>query len=228
MSFRGSLHRFVPGSRREGAPRSSSHFPKGPGRRLAALSVITIAVMFAETACAPSAEAGVKVTKSVSHYDIRGNTARQLQRAMDRRGPVDRNDGSRQWAQVNWYVNWKYRYKSDAKGCRITSVDTSVAVKYTMPRWRNIAAGGATLRRSWRRTMAALRKHEDRHAGHGIAAARDIDAAIARMKPRKTCKALGRAANVLGKRIVKRYNSRDVAYDKSTRHGATEIPALRD
>ncbi len=224
MSFRRSLHRFVPGNRRGGA----SRFPSGPGQRLFALSVVAIAAVFAVAGFAPSAKARVKVTKSVSHYDIKGKTARQLQRAMDRRGPVDRNDGSRQWAQVNWYVNWKYRYRSDAKGCRITSVDTTVSVKYRMPRWRNIAAGSTNLQRSWRRTMAALRKHEDRHARHGISAARDIDAAIARMKPRRSCDELARAANALGKRIVRRYNRRDVDYDRRTRHGATEIPALRD
>lgn len=107
-------------------------------------------------------------------------------------------------------------------GCRVQNVTTSVRVTYVMPRWKNPADGSPELGEKWNKFVKALQTHEDGHKDHGIQAAQEIEAGIARLRPSRSCNDMQRAADTTGVSIVEKYRRKDLYYDILTIHGATQ------
>jgi predicted secreted Zn-dependent protease len=101
-------------------------------------------------------------------------------------------------------------------------VQTKVKIDITLPAWQNENTGSAETRTQWQRYVAALTRHEQGHRQHGVDAAHEIDNAIGTLPPTGNCDALGTKANAAGSDIIRKYNQRDLDYDRDTRHGATQ------
>jgi predicted secreted Zn-dependent protease len=171
--------------------------------------------------CAWPAGAAVHLTDRIEHYAIRGTTPPDLRREMSAKGPLGAG-GRRFDGYTRWDVSWRYRYDKTSRGCSIASVTTTVKVTMTLPRWTNESSASDALRHQWARYLSALEQHEQGHRRHGIDAAAEIDSTIAAMPVAASCDALGGEANATGLRIVRRYNQRDLDYDRDTQHGATQ------
>ncbi len=74
----------------------------------------------------------------------------------------------------------------------------------------------------WREYLAPLTEHENGHRKHGLDAAREIDRGIGALPAQANCNALGNAANAFGNEILRKYNERDIDYDRTTDHGRTQ------
>lgn len=168
-----------------------------------------------------AAQAAVTLTDHVERYAISGSTAADLRREMNANGPQGAG-GRRFDGYTNWYVSWRYQYNNTGSGCAIASVATSVKVTMTLPRWRNEGSANSATRQQWARYLAALEQHEQGHRRHGVEAAHEVDHAIASMPPAADCDTLGSHANALGTSILRKYNQRDLDYDRETRHGVTQ------
>lgn len=168
-----------------------------------------------------AAPAAVQIEDHVEHYSIDGATPADLRRELNAKGPMG-SGGRRFDGYTRWYVSWQYRYNRTDGGCAIGSVSTHVKVTMTLPRWSSPSRGDDATRQQWARYLSALELHEQGHRRHGIDAGHEVDRAIAAMPPAAHCDALGAAANALGASILKKYNQRDLDYDRDTQHGATQ------
>jgi predicted secreted Zn-dependent protease len=177
-------------------------------------------ILLASGLAAPPAGAEVSTHTDTEHYDIRGTTDAQLRAEMTARGPAGA-DGRRYDGYTRWYVSWRYTYQRGG-ACAIDRVYTTVKVTTTLPRWTDEGRADAALQAVWRRYAAALATHEDGHARNGLGAARDIDAALARLPPEPNCDAMGARANTVANSILRQYNQRDLDYDRETAHGITQ------
>jgi predicted secreted Zn-dependent protease len=166
------------------------------------------------------ATAEVSTKTQTEHYEIRGTSAAQLRTEMNARGPTGA-DGRRYDGDTRWYVRWRYTYRGSG-ACAIDRVYTTVTVTTTLPRWADDARADAALQTQWRRYATALAAHEDGHARNGLGAARDIDAALARLPPEPNCNAMDARANTVANGILRQYNQRDLDYDRETAHGSTQ------
>jgi len=182
-------------------------------------TVCTLAM--AAGSCMIPAHAAVSITDHVDRYVVEGGALAEVRREMNAKGPLG-SDGRRYSGYTAWYVSWNYRYRKYTGGCAIASVTTTVRVTITLPQWRNEGGADSTERQHWARYLAALEQHEHGHRQNGIDAANEIDLTIAAMPPHGSCDALGAAANAAGTRIIKKYNQRDLDYDRDTRHGASQ------
>ena len=180
-----------------------------------------LALALALPACMPPAYAAVDIDDQVERYPITGSTPADLRREMNAKGPHS-SDGRRFDGHTRWHVSWRYQYSNSGSGCTIASVNTSVKVTMTLPEWRNEGSANGDTRRHWSGYIVALERHEQGHRRHGIDAANEVDRAIAALPPAGNCDALGANANALGMSILRKYNQRDLDYDRDTRHGATQ------
>jgi predicted secreted Zn-dependent protease len=181
---------------------------------------LPVVMLAAGTWLALPAGAEVSTHTDTEHYEIRGTTAAQLRAEMNARGPAGA-DGRRYDGYTRWYVSWRYTFQRSG-ACAIDRVSTTVKVTTTLPRWADEARADAALQATWRRYTAALATHEDGHARNGLGAARDIDAALARLPPEPNCDAMGARANAVANGILRQYNQRDLDYDRETAHGTTQ------
>ena len=184
-------------------------------------TLLVCCVLLALAACAQPAQAAVDLDDQVEHYAIEGATPADLRREMNGKGPQGAG-GRRFDGHTRWFVSWRYRYNNTGGGCNIASVTTSVKVTMTLPQWSDQSRASSATREQWARYIAALDLHEQGHRRHGIAAANEVDHAIAAMPPAGSCDALGKNANALGTSILRKYNQLDLDYDRDTGHGASQ------
>ena len=158
---------------------------------------------------------------TVERYPIRGASEAELRFEMSAKGPLGAG-GRRFDGYTRWNIAWRYKYRLDGGLCRIDMVTTDVKVTTTLPEWNDERATPERLRKRWREYLAALTEHENGHRAHGMDAAREIDRGIAALPAQASCGALGNAANDLGNQIIRKYNERDLDYDRKTEHGLTQ------
>lgn len=171
----------------------------------------------------------VPVSVRYDYYPIRGMSDTELRSQMTQQGPLDTLEGRRYDANTTWTVYWSYRYKSVGNQCRIASVQTKVNITFTLPQWQPPPGTPRSLRAEWNQYLAALQTHEDGHKNHGLAAAQDVMRTLSRFPVAASCSALGEAANKAAQKVIRRYNQKDIEYDRSTRHGFTQgavFPAM--
>lgn len=170
---------------------------------------------------------GIAASESpaIHYYDVHGDTLADAVQWMDLHGPSGA-DGRRFHGYTEWRLVWRYRYRPDRSGCAVDSVETELDVTMQLPRWHmpHDAPGAAV--HEWERYSAALRAHEDGHAGIGAAAADALKRQLEALRS-TTCPALVAEVERVGTAILEQYRARELEYDASTGHGATQGARLQ-
>ncbi|OLP17694.1 hypothetical protein BST81_15355 [Leptolyngbya sp. 'hensonii'] len=166
----------------------------------------------------PEDDATVKMT----YYTITGSTAQELREQMNAVGPTDSNANRRFDARTDWYVRWNYRYESRGGNCQITTAQVKTEVTILMPQWHPSSEVSQALVQRWQRYITALKAHEDGHKDHGLNAGREILSKLQGFSAYPTCPELESAANQAARSIIQRYNQKDITYDQTTGHGASQ------
>ncbi len=174
---------------------------------------------------APPVAAEPLVRLHTNYYYIDGPSASVLAAQIDKNGPPGA-DGNRYAGKIKWDVQWKFKREQTGATCGIKEVAVAVGIAQTLPRWRGEPNGAAALKKRWQEFVVALKRHEDGHKEHGLAAAREIEAALLAAKPASNCEDLSIAANSAAEGIVKKYKKLDEDYDRQTDHGRRQGATL--
>jgi len=156
------------------------------------------------------------------YYPITGATAGQLRQQMNQLGPISQTSGQRFDARTDWYVRWNYQYFSQGNRCKLTAIRVRADVSIILPQWKQPANAAKGLVDRWNQHLKALRLHEDGHKDNGIAANRDVFQLLKQFPAKNSCPELEKAANEAAQSILRKYNQRDLDYDRKTRHGVTQ------
>ena len=167
--------------------------------------------------CFPAfAEPDIEINKK--YYTVSGTTAAEIRASLTSNSPVTYK-GRKHDARTDWQVSWNYYWNETPRECKLTSINTSLEVSYTLPRLTTHAKLEEPLKSRWNNYYDALLKHEEGHQNFGIKSVREIEATLHALGPRKDCDTLQKDANSAGHRILKKYAKLEKAYDKETNHG---------
>jgi predicted secreted Zn-dependent protease len=173
-------------------------------------------ILFLTTA----ASAAPAIQEIESDYTIYGTNQQQLRNEMNNLGPED--NGRHFDAYTHWYVEWRFNFQNDDGLCKITTVNVSVKISYTLPYWADYSNADPALKSKWDTYMSHLRSHEQNHAEHGKQAAAEIENMLRMLPPAQDCRTLETTANAQAQQIISAYNQKDKSYDDNTQHGTTE------
>ena len=152
-------------------------------------------------------------------YTVSAQPGDTLRQALNASTPIS-VDGKRFHGYTRWNVRWTFRWQADASGrCRITEVTTRLRTEVQLPELRSATP---KQRAVFDRYLPALSRHEQGHVQFGLDAARAIDLGIAQLPTEPDCAMLERQANALGHRLLREHVEREKAYDRDTRHGASQ------
>ena len=165
------------------------------------------------------------VRMHTSYYYVNGPSASLLAAQIDRNGPPGA-DGKRYAGKTKWDVQWKFKHEQHGAICGMKEVAVAIGVAQTLPKWRSEAQGAAALKTRWQQFIEALRRHEDGHKDHGLAAGKEIETALLAAEPASNCEALAAAANSVANAIVMKYQKLDQDYDRKTDHGRSQGATL--
>ena len=183
-------------------------------------------LLFFFFACAvffPSQDLLAKIIyqETTEYYEIKGGSDRELKKMMQSLGPKG-SDGKRYYAHTAWQVNWNFYMGRRFGGCMIAGIQTTVNVKYLMPKWVDEKNGPEMVQKHWREFMQALQEHEKGHADIAMKAAKEIEEALPRTKLQPVCEAVAKKANESGQEIINKFVAMEKDYDSKTKHGKTQ------
>jgi len=173
----------------------------------------------------PPVSAEPLVRRHTSYCYVDGPSATVLAAQIDQNGPPGA-DGKRYAGKTKWDVQWKFRHEQHGVTCGMKEVAVAVGIAQTLPKWRGEAEGAAALKTRWQQFADALKRHEDGHKDHGLAAAKEIEVALLAAKPASNCEDLAVSANSAAEAIVEKYQKLDEDYDRETDHGRSQGATL--
>lgn len=162
--------------------------------------------------------AGPEISIETIYYEVSGESEQEIRSSLNSRSPVRVEEGVFD-AHTSWHVNWRFNWRTHNESCFITRVNTTLDVKYILPKWDHTQSSNNGLIRKWSRYYEALIAHEEGHKAFGVRAAEDIEAAISIMPSFRECTTLEQRANELAQRIFEDYVEREKDYDRETNHG---------
>ena len=171
-----------------------------------------------------SMPSGVTMDARVHYYDISAASLVELRRAMATSGP--RAQG-RTWSAVTQTnFRWTYQYQRNSVSCELRRVRIQLRTTITFPRWNPTAEPDSSLLEWWHQLNAGLMEHERGHALISVNTAREIIRELEGMSG-IGCEPLGTRANAAGHRLMHISQQRQADYDRTTRHGGTQIEQAR-
>jgi predicted secreted Zn-dependent protease len=163
---------------------------------------------------------GVTMDARVHYYDISAASLSELRRGMAASGP--RAQG-RTWSAVTQTnFRWTYQYQRTGVSCEVRRVRIQLRTTITFPRWNPTAEPDSSLLEWWHQLNAGLMEHERGHALISVDTANEIIRELEGMSG-IGCESLGTRANTAGHRLMNISRQRQADYDRTTRHGRTQI-----
>ena len=169
-------------------------------------------LVFAAFAVAMTGLAGCTTQANVStgYYDVKGNSARALDRGLRRNGPM--NGHALASAELRFRPD--VRFAANPSGqCRVASARIRVDAHITLPRWQERAGAPADLRKAFDGMAAYARKHEQVHVEIAEAAAHAMERRLMALPPQKSCAALERKGAAVISEISKLHNKLQLKFD---------------
>lgn len=166
-----------------------------------------------------TAEPTVKI--DYKYYSIYPKTKWDLNKELNERSPII-FQGKSYRGYTKWFVKWQYRWWKTNKDCKITTVNTTLDVTYTLPKIPSNHPADAEARQVFQRYFNALFKHEENHKNSGLFAARTIEKSLLNLGTFPNCPSLKVAAESKAQQIIQQYRQRDIDYDRQTDHGRKE------
>ena len=163
---------------------------------------------------------GVSMDAQVHYYDVSAASLGELRRAMFALGP--RADGRTWTAVAQTTFRWLYRYERTPTDCILREVKVQLRTNITFPRWNPTAEPDSATLEWWHQMNAGLMEHERGHAMISVRAANDIRRDLEGMSA-ATCDMVAQLASNRGNRRISTQRQEQAEYDRSTRHGATQI-----
>lgn len=167
----------------------------------------------------PVIPAGVIVTDDTARYPVVGTTAADLGQQLGV-GREDQTDAE-YVGLTGTQVRWQFRAQRSDSGCVLTQTAVFLHVVTTLPEWLPPAGAPETLTRQWLTFLAATGIHERGHRNIALHTAVDILRTLADVRG-PTCAGLDDIANLNAHAVWDLGHRRQIAYDVTTVHGATQ------
>ncbi|RKD60133.1 putative secreted Zn-dependent protease [Rhizobium sp. WW_1] len=165
--------------------------------------------------CIPGpADAEVIARKSISYFDIKGNTADELDAALNQRGPLAMGSSSHHPGATKIRFGGNATYSQMNGRCRISDVKITVDTEIILPRWRDRRRADKQLSVIWDTLAADIRRHEDRHVEIARQHARQMERQILSLPSASNCDALQEKANEVTERETERHDADQARFDR--------------
>ena len=160
----------------------------------------------------------------VQYYDVSSKTLEGLKSSLVENAPTG-SHGLPFFGLTDWYVSWNFQVWKRNEGCKLTHISTSVRTRVTLPKWIDSEESPSDVKRWWTVFIDTLREHEFTHVDNARAAERAVAVGLAALEPAATCGAARRVGDRIATQIVYEYRSRDLEFDRDTRHGRDQLEA---
>jgi len=177
----------------------------------AALAALPITMTAAQAA---------SVTRSYAYFDVRGNTAADLDRELREHGPFLESDKAHHAGASTMRFDTTVKYRNSGGRCSIAKVQVALHVKIILPRWDRAApSSDRDLTIVWETLSQDIRRHEEGHVSLAMRNAQRLETDIRRLPPTPGCEALKAAVAKTTATDLARDDRDQQAYDRAEQSG---------
>jgi predicted secreted Zn-dependent protease len=157
----------------------------------------------------------VKITERTRYYAVSGPTIQALVKAMTKRGPYSQDHGRR----AVGLADYKYRtrvttLKKDGY-CRVKKATITMQIIYFVPKLSRPKHLRARDHSKWRKIATMILRHERQHGRFYKRLAGELQRALLKMKPQKSCSKFKSIERKVRKELEKRDKSRNRRFDRA-------------
>ncbi len=156
-------------------------------------------------------------------YPVYGFNAGQLIAQMQRNGPFSQGLGHGAWARTKAQYHYNANLMPSPDGrCHIRSLNVTMTIIMTLPKWVNKKQGRACLQKRWDVMKSALVKHENNHKKRYQAMESAIIQALRRTPPQYSCPQMHTTLDRTMEATAQTTHHWQNNYDRRTHSGQSE------
>ncbi len=160
-----------------------------------------------------SADAG-SVSKTYSYFSIGGTTLEEIENELNTHGPQVKSSGRRHPGATQMEFTTRIKYAENVKRCKVVEASVSVKAKVILPKWRRSKGAGDDVRMVWDTLASDIKRHEESHVVIAKNHARELEDALKKMWPQKTCEAAADKAKALSDKILSKHDRAQEEFDR--------------
>lgn len=154
------------------------------------------------------------ITKTYSYFKIAGRDADDLDRELDRHGPMTRNTGHRHPGATEIKFGGDVTYVEKGSRCSVGGTRVTLRTHMILPRWSNRNRAAADLGFIWDTLSMDIKRHEERHAEIARNNARQLERALLNLRPQKSCEALEKLVAETTKSLLEAHDQQQARFDR--------------
>jgi predicted secreted Zn-dependent protease len=169
-----------------------------------------------------------RITIAERLYNIEGSSVAELREAMAEHGPYSKAKDHHVPARTEATTDFRFTARWSRGACEVADIRVTADITYIYPNWLNVGQADEALADKWVEYFGRLLVHEHGHGQMVVAAAHEVEAALASMGRWKSCKELRARARARGEEILRAMAAAQISYDEETGGGETQGAVLRD
>jgi predicted secreted Zn-dependent protease len=161
-----------------------------------------------------AASAEPVITKTYSYFRIGGRTAEDLDRELEKRGPVTRNTGHRHPGATEIKFGGEVTYMDRGGRCSVGGARVTLRTHIILPRWSNRNRTTADLAFIWDTLSADIKRHEERHAEIARTHARQLERELLDLLSDGSCDALEKQVADTTRQVLQSHDRQQLRFDQ--------------
>jgi predicted secreted Zn-dependent protease len=154
------------------------------------------------------------INKTYSYFRIGGRTAEDLDRELEKRGPMTRSTGHRHPGATEIKFGGEVTYVEREGRCAVGGAKVTLRTHLILPHWSNRRRSEKDLAMIWDALSADIKRHEERHAEIARNHARMLERQLKALPANKSCQALEQRVAETTRRILESHDRDQLRFDQ--------------
>jgi predicted secreted Zn-dependent protease len=160
------------------------------------------------------AQAEPVITKTYSYFRIGGRTAEELDKALERHGPLTKTSGHRHPGATEIKFGGEVTYVEKGGRCSVGGARVTLRTHIILPRWSNSGKAPTDLRFIWATLSSDIKRHEERHAEIARNHARMLERELLDLPSRRTCDDVEALVTEATHRVLSEHDQQQLRFDQ--------------
>ena len=169
-----------------------------------------------------TANSEVIINTEYEYYAVSSRSKDDFLYNINKATPI-KGEGVHYHGSASYDIEWRYWWHTVNGLCRIRDVKVSADIVITLP---DLKSSDKEVLEIWEVWYPKLVNHENNHKHLAIEYVGRIEEEIYKLPGYRSCRALQKRVDYIGKTNLQKLDKENKSYDKNTQHGETEGAAL--
>lgn len=153
------------------------------------------------------------IRQKTTYFTVRGATLEELDRELDRKGPLMATTGSRHPGATEVKFGGKVTYKPKDGSCSVDSTALTLHVTETVPKWARPKTATAATAIIWKTLSDDIARHESQHANIARSYVKKMESALRNLAPERSCDAMQARVDAVSARYLAWHQEAQAQFD---------------